>query len=61
MKDEMLKIIFGIAVTLLLFSFIGFYYVKKGTAEYVVSVISILIDLFIITAVVIIIRRKNKK
>ncbi|MBL4935875.1 hypothetical protein JK636_08890 [Clostridium sp. YIM B02515] len=61
MKDEMLKLILGIAVTLLLFSLIGFCYVKKGTAEYVVSILSVLINLFIITAVAIIIRRKNKK
>lgn len=62
MKDEVLRIVVSLSVTLLLFSFIGVYYAKQGSGEYVVSVLAAAINLLIILSVGIILfvkRRKN--
>lgn len=60
MKDDVLRTVMSLAVTLLFFSFIGLHYAAKGSAEYVVSVLSAVINLLIISVVIIMLVKKRK-
>lgn len=60
MKDEVLRTVMSLSVTLLLFSFIGIFYAAQGTAEYVVSVMSAVINLLIVFTVIIMLVKKRK-
>ncbi|MPN62589.1 hypothetical protein SDC9_210340 [bioreactor metagenome] len=60
MKDEVLRTVMSLSVTLLLFSFIGIFYAAQGTAEYVVSVMAAVINLLIVFTVIIMLVKKRK-
>jgi len=60
MKDDILKTVMSLSVTLLFFSFIGLYYAAQGTAEYVVSILTAVINLLIISVVIIMLVKKRK-
>ncbi|MEG0774188.1 hypothetical protein [Clostridium sp.] len=60
MKDDILRTIMSLSVTLLLFSFIGIFYAAQGTAEYVVSIFAAVINLSIISVVVVMLVKKRK-
>jgi len=60
MKDDVLRTVMSLSVTLLLFSFIGVFYAGQGTAEYVVSVLSAVINLLIVFTVIVMLVKKRK-
>lgn len=61
MKNDILRIVLSLSVTLFLFSLIGIYYAGKGSGEYVVSVLSAIINILIIVSVILITFIKKRK
>lgn len=60
-KDKLCRLVFTVALMLLIFCIIGFFIVEKGSSEYVVLVLSAIINAGITFMVILLLCVKKKK